>query len=224
MFRPFSIREIYRYMIPGVLLFCVIYLMIHPIKWGNTKFFEIIMVVLISSVILGTLLEPIMTLLGMVILNKHIPKYYNKIEYTPKYRYKIPKWLLGDLNTETLEKNVKELLFGGIWVLINPDERELLWNSTATYYLYGSYSLILFFNSISIWFQLCIKNIEQLHILLLVSIISFVLGFVCLKQLTVYLEITNSYLSYFRKKYKEDIKERLDVEKRTANWRLYFGR
>lgn len=198
MFRPFSIREIYRYMIPGVLLFCVIYLMIHPrINWGTLDFFEIIIVVLISSVILGTLLEPIMTLLGMAIL---------------KYHNKVPKWLLGDLNTEILEKNVNELLFGGIWILIDSDERELLWNSTATYYLYGSYSLILFINGFSIWLQLRIGIIEEWYFILLVSLISFFLFYVCLKQLIVYLGITNSYLSYISRKYKEKIKDLLSPE------------
>ena len=198
MFSPFSIREIYRYMLPGVLLFCVIYLMIHPrINWGTLDFFEIIIVVLISSVILGTLLEPIMTLLGMAIL---------------KYHNKIPKWLLGDLNTEILEKNVNELLFGGIWILIDSDERELLWNSTATYYLYGSYSLILFINGFSIWLQLRIGIIEEWYFILLVSLISFFLFYVCLKQLIVYLGITNSYLSYISRKYKEKIKDLLSPE------------
>ena len=209
MFRPFSIREIYRYMIPGVLLFCVIYLMIHPrINWGTLDFFEIIIVVLISSVILGTLLEPIMTLLGMVILNKHICKYYKKIKDTPKYRYMLPKWLLGDIDIKTLEKNVKELLFKGIWIVIKEDERELLWNSTATYYLYGSYSLILFINGFSIWLQWDNGIIKGWYILL-VCLFSFGLSCACLKQLIVYLGITNSYLSCFRIKYKEKIKDLL---------------
>lgn len=198
MFRPFSIREIYRYMIPGVLLFCVIYLMIHPrINWGTLDFFEIIIVVLISSVILGILLEPVMTLLGMFIL---------------KYHNKIPKYLLGDLNTKTLEENVNMLLFRGIWIVIEPDERELLWHSTATYYLYGSYSLILFVNGFSILLQFRIGIIEEWYLILSVSLISFFLFFVCLTQLIVYLGITNSYLSYISRKYKEKIKDLLSPE------------
>lgn len=202
MFRPFSIREIYRYMIPGVLLFCVIYSMIHPIGWwSKLGFFEIIIVVLISSVILGTLLEPVMTLLGTFILKRH---------------NKIPKRLLGGLNTKTLGDNVNGLLFRGIWIVIEPDERELLWHSTATYYLYGSFSLILFFNAFLIWLQFLIGDMKW-YIIVSISFFSGVLCYASLRQLIVYLEITNSYLSYIGKKYEKDIRELLGVELKKRN-------
>ena len=199
MFRPFSIREIYRYMAPGILLFCMIYLIIKShIDWCDIKFFEKIIVVLISSVILGMLLEPIMTLLGILIL-----KYHKKLK-----KNKILKYLLRELNTTTLETNVNGLLFKGIWIVIEPDERELLWHSTATYYLYGSFSLILFINSFLILLQFHIGEMKW-YIIVSISLFSFVLSFTSLKQLIVYLEITNSYLSYIGIKYNDEIKKLL---------------
>ena len=202
MFKPFSIREIYRYMVPGILLFCMIYLIINShIKWCGITFFEKIIVVLISSAILGMLLEPIMTLLGIFIL-----KYHEKLK-----KNKIAKYLLRGLNTTTLETNVNELLFKGIWIVIEPEERELLWHSTATYYLYGSFSLILFFNGFLIWLQFLIGDMKW-YFIVLISFFSFVLFYASLKQLIVYLEITNSYLSYISRKHKEKIKDLLSPE------------
>lgn len=195
MFRPFSIREIYRYIIPGLLMF---YLMIYPFTdvlfpwWGFFNVTEKIVISLIISVIIGILLEPIMTSLGLFVL---------------KHPNLIPK-RLAKIDTNTL-KEVVSNLFKGIFIVANESEKELLWHTTATYYLYASCSLILFFNAmIYLW-----KFVSDYILLgvfpfpyLCFVVCSVILWYTCLKQLIIYLEMNTSYLKIISKKYEKDIK------------------
>ena len=212
MFKPFSIREIYRYIVPGVLIF---YLIIYPYTdylfplWASLNVTEKFIVAIISGVMIGFLLEPVMTFVGMYILS-HPSLILNHFKMT--------------IDTETLERNVI-LLRNGIWILIDESERELLWHNTAMYYLYASFPLILFINAILMIIVLIADNWTGSVLMIIVLfvdnwtnskifiiVLSVVLGYASLKQLILYLEINNNYLSYISRKYKEKIKDLLSPE------------
>ena len=164
--------------------------------WPGLDAVEKIIVSLIISVIIGILLEPIMSSLGL---------------YIAKRPSLVPKGILKILESDKIEA-VSDLMLKGIWIVIDESEKELLWRTTTMYYMYASCSLILF---ISFWIHL-VRFV--LYVVQLISIssnnaiasglicaLSLILFFTCNYQVSVYLKIMGHYMNYIRKKYPAEI-------------------